>query len=141
MACSKLEAMSVPTSIPLKIRLNTMCMDILMVNLIKSLCFFHIIFKPGKQPDWQHLHIVKENQSQEVERELISLLTLIDMKSHVLSLWRNVRWILLCNNFPSVFMYNNTHLSSNSYTTVILLSTEWNLNNDNGAVPDDRRPR
>ena len=78
--------MSVPTSIPLKIRLNTMCMDILMVNLIKSLCLFHIIFKSGKQPDWQHLHIVKENQSQEVERELISLLTLIDMKSHVLSL-------------------------------------------------------
>ena len=59
-----------------------MCMDILMVNLIKALCFFHIIFKSGKQPDWQHLHIVKENQSQQEESELLRL----EIKPHVLSL-------------------------------------------------------
>ena len=76
--------MSVPTSIPLKIRLNTMCINILMVNLIKAFCFFHIIFIS----DWQHLHIIKENQSQQEESELLRLLKPLDIKLHVFSLWR-----------------------------------------------------
>ena len=80
--------MSVPTSIPLKIRLNTICINILIDNLIEYLFFFHIFFKTWKQPDWQHLHIVKENQSQQEESECVRLLKLLDIKPHVLSLWR-----------------------------------------------------
>ena len=106
--------MSVPTSIPLKIRLNTMCINILIYNLMKTLCFFHIFFRAGKQPDWQQLSIVEEHQCQQEESECVRLWKLLVIKPHVLSLWRNVRRFLLFNNFSSVclYFYNMYYLSS-----------------------------